>query len=515
MQNIGPGPPNGALSGVNREARKGLITTIGYKLRDKPACYALEGSVKIAGAALTWLRDNLQLITDYKDCDVLVNKTTHSAGVFFVPALGGLYAPYWDPNASGLMIGLSQFSRREHLVRATFDAIAYQTNDILNLMRGVTSGLMIDGGLVKSNNMCQILADITGCEIVRPSMTETSALGAAMIACYGANMSSFDKMVERSHSSFDCSSSAHRTHYYPPKALHYEEKFSSLSTNIPSSNESITSQVRSAAGRNHQIDNHTYASSSTMSTTSESDASQSLEDDDDREIRFSTEQQQENMLNSAAYMRNDQMFYQTPSSGYGSTDNYDNNNSDARRDSPVSTQTIDKTSESETQTSSAHTSDVDQAFGSRTHSDRVHENTNNVTSYSTSTVRPRVATSNSDSDYDNSTNITDHDVEQQSANQNRQNNEDENDYSTNSNINNKQSNKNTVDIFQSYISLEHRTELVNTWKLAVERSMKWTKVDHEEIRRNDYQRLSSLPLSMYLFFSVGMLAFSGLLSGRS
>ena len=193
MQNIGPGPLRGAMKGVSREAKRGLITTVGYKLGDKPACYALEGSVKIAGAAVTWLRDNMELISNYEECDELVNKTSHSAGVFFVPALGGLYSPYWDPNASGLFIGLSQFTKREHLVRATIDSIAFQTNDILSIMRGVASGLMIDGGLSKSTNMCQILADITGSDIVRPFMSEASALGAAMLASHGAGICDLTK----------------------------------------------------------------------------------------------------------------------------------------------------------------------------------------------------------------------------------------------------------------------------------------------------------------------------------
>lgn len=165
MQNIGHRPlssaaVNGQKRGAMRETMRGLITTVGFKLRDQPACYALEGSIKIAGAALTWLRDNLQLIENYEECDQLINLTTNAADVIFVPALGGLYSPYWDPNATGLFIGLSQFSRREHLVRATFDSVAFQTNDILSLMHGVRDGLMIDGGLCKSDNFCQILSTL-------------------------------------------------------------------------------------------------------------------------------------------------------------------------------------------------------------------------------------------------------------------------------------------------------------------------------------------------------------------
>ena len=225
MQNIGPGPLNGALSGVHREAKRGLTTTVAYKLGDKPACYALEGSIKIAGAALTWLRDNLQLIENYEQADQLVNLTTNSAGVFFVPAFGGLYSPYWDPNAAGLYIGLSQFTKREHLVRATFDSIAFQTNDILSLMRGVAHGLMIDGGLCKSDNLCQILADITGYDIVRPAMCETSALGAAMVAGHGAGIWSMECMIANSTKE---SANQFQNHHYPHESLNYEDKFSSI-----------------------------------------------------------------------------------------------------------------------------------------------------------------------------------------------------------------------------------------------------------------------------------------------
>lgn len=216
MQNIGTGPfkgGGGTLNGVQRDAKRGLVTTVGFKLRDQPACYALEGSIKIAGAALTWLRDNMQLIGNYEECDQLINLTTDSAGVFFVPALGGLYSPYWDPNAAGLFIGLSQFSRREHLVRATFDAVAFQTNDILALMHGVTSGLMIDGGLCKSDNLCQILADITGCDIIRPDMRETSALGAAMVAGFGAGIWSYESMLAQSNTLGKANNNNHHHHH--------------------------------------------------------------------------------------------------------------------------------------------------------------------------------------------------------------------------------------------------------------------------------------------------------------
>jgi len=182
LQNIGAGTAQAALRGVPKEARKSLITTIGYQLKDRPATYALEGSVAIAGAAFTWLRDNIELLSDYKMIEAIAREVPHSAGVFFVPAFQGLYAPYWDPNASGLVIGLSQFTRKAHLIRATLEAIAFQTTDILSLMRRDATGMMVDGGMSVNDLMCQILSDITGIEIIRPQTIEATALGAAMVA---------------------------------------------------------------------------------------------------------------------------------------------------------------------------------------------------------------------------------------------------------------------------------------------------------------------------------------------
>lgn len=171
-----------ALRGVPKEARSSLITTIGYQLKDKPVVYALEGSVAIAGAAITWLRDNMQLINNYQEIEPIAREVPNSGGVLFVPAFQGLYAPYWDPNASGLVIGLSQFTRKAHMIRATLDAIAYQTVDILCLMRRDATGMMIDGGMSCNDLLCQILSDMTQIEIIRPQTIEATALGAAMVA---------------------------------------------------------------------------------------------------------------------------------------------------------------------------------------------------------------------------------------------------------------------------------------------------------------------------------------------
>ncbi|XP_054166277.1 glycerol kinase-like [Oppia nitens] len=182
IQNIGPGPIHGALKGVSKDAIRSLVTTVAYKIGSEPVCYALEGSVAIAGAAVTWLRDNLELIQSYNEIESIASEDQCAGGLFFVPAFQGLYAPYWDANATGTIIGISQFSRKCHLVRATLEGVAFQTNDILMLMRPDNSGIKVDGGMSANNLLCQILADISGLDIVRPKFTEATALGAAMMA---------------------------------------------------------------------------------------------------------------------------------------------------------------------------------------------------------------------------------------------------------------------------------------------------------------------------------------------
>lgn len=623
MQNIGPGPLNGALSGVQREAKRGLITTVGYKLRDKPACYALEGSIKIAGAALTWLRDNIELIRNYDECDQLVNMTSHSAGVFFVPALGGLYSPYWDPNAAGLYIGLSQFSKREHLVRATFDSIAFQTNDILSLMRGVTNGLMIDGGLCKSDNMCQILADITGCDIVRPSMCETSALGAAMVAGCGADIWPYEKMLATSHSNqYDYSSSSNQNHHYPHESLHYESKFSSLihSRSFPTQQTVADNPMRQSpqqrlagfcyldagggvnddAGGGRQ---QTTGSNQPRLTTTPNDATclshlndrddtassgklTTSEDDEDEvttsgEFNNSTElpimpmgNQANNVASFVSESANQKLrFYATPSSGYSSGDNFEPANTCEEammhsRESPVTPSQLTTIADQElvgTNNEDPNGDCLEQNLGEAQQT-KLQTNTNTTTtstnkpllrvkhckgartnatttSTSTSSYLAQVFASNLSTclrnyicppsskapndklqakehrSYDEADNYDD-DVDDIDDGEDDEDLYDD-DYNPTCNSYTQRRDQQItvlggqvkpVDVFQSYISLEHRTELVNTWRLAVERSMKWTKIHHEEIRRIDYQRLASLPISMYLFFSIGTVALSGILS---
>lgn len=184
MQNLGPGPIRTALGPLSHETTSALIVTVAYQFGDKPAVYALEGSVGIAGAAITWLRDNIQLVRNYSEVEYVANEDSHTAGVYFVPALQGLYAPHWDPNASGTIIGITQFTKRCHIVRATLEGVAFQANDILTMMKPNQSGIKVDGGMSSNDLLCQFLANISAVRILRPKLTEATALGAALIAGY-------------------------------------------------------------------------------------------------------------------------------------------------------------------------------------------------------------------------------------------------------------------------------------------------------------------------------------------
>ncbi|XP_069034851.1 glycerol kinase isoform X2 [Lepisosteus oculatus] len=165
----------------------GLLTTVAYKLgRDKPACYALEGSVAIAGAVVQWLRDNLGIIQSSGEIEKLAAKVGTSYGCYFVPAFSGLYAPYWEPSARGIICGLTQFTNRNHLAFAALEAVCFQTREILDVMNQDSgmplTQLQVDGGMTANKLLMQLQADILCIPVVKPSMPETTALGAAMAA---------------------------------------------------------------------------------------------------------------------------------------------------------------------------------------------------------------------------------------------------------------------------------------------------------------------------------------------
>uniref|UniRef100_A0AAR2IPJ1 glycerol kinase n=1 Tax=Pygocentrus nattereri TaxID=42514 RepID=A0AAR2IPJ1_PYGNA len=165
----------------------GLLTTVAYKLgRDQPVYYALEGSVAIAGAVVRWLKENLGIIKSSSDIEKLAATAGTSYGCYFVPAFSGLYAPYWEPSARGIICGLTQFTNSSHLAFAALEAVCFQTREVLDAMNqdsGVPlSQLQVDGGMTANKLLMQLQADILCIPVVRPSMSETTALGAAMAA---------------------------------------------------------------------------------------------------------------------------------------------------------------------------------------------------------------------------------------------------------------------------------------------------------------------------------------------
>lgn len=165
----------------------GLLTTVAYKLgRDKPACYALEGSVAIAGAVVRWLKDNLGIIQNSPELEKLAASVGTSYGCYFVPAFSGLYAPYWEPSARGIICGLTQFTNRSHLAFAALEAVCFQTRELMDAMNqdsGIPlTQLQVDGGMTSNRLLMQLQADILCIPVVKPSMPETTALGAAMAA---------------------------------------------------------------------------------------------------------------------------------------------------------------------------------------------------------------------------------------------------------------------------------------------------------------------------------------------
>ena len=167
-------------------SKAGLITTVAYRFGREPARYALEGSVAIAGALVQWLRDNLRLIEHSADVERLAAEVEDNGDVYFVPAFSGLYAPYWRPDARGVIAGLTRFANGGHLARAALESTAYQTGDVLEAMSrdsGVAiAELRVDGGMVVNELLMQFQADILGIDVVRPRIIETTALGAAYAA---------------------------------------------------------------------------------------------------------------------------------------------------------------------------------------------------------------------------------------------------------------------------------------------------------------------------------------------
>lgn len=167
-------------------SRNGLITTVAATESGKPLEYALEGSVFVGGAVIQWLRDELKVINESKDSEYFATKVKDNAGVYLVPAFAGLGAPHWDMHARGTITGLTRGSNVYHIIRAALESIAYQSNDVLSSMeadtgRDITS-LKVDGGASSNNFLMQFQADISNVEVIRPTLTEATAQGAAFLA---------------------------------------------------------------------------------------------------------------------------------------------------------------------------------------------------------------------------------------------------------------------------------------------------------------------------------------------
>jgi glycerol kinase len=168
------------------ESTCGLLTTLAYQLGDQPPVYALEGSVAVTGALVQWLRDNLGIIHTSAEVEALAESVSDNGGVYIVPAFSGLFAPYWRSDARGVIVGLTRQSNRAHLARATLEATAFQTRDIVSAMVqdcGVPlARLKVDGGMCVNDLLMQFQSDLLDVEVVRPQITETTALGAAYAA---------------------------------------------------------------------------------------------------------------------------------------------------------------------------------------------------------------------------------------------------------------------------------------------------------------------------------------------
>ncbi|GAB3616183.1 glycerol kinase GlpK [Okibacterium endophyticum] len=167
-------------------SKNGLLTTLGYKLGDNPPHYALEGSIAVTGSLIQWLRDNLGLINSAPEVEKLATTVDDNGGVYFVPAFSGLFAPYWRPDARGAIVGLTRFVNKGHIARAALEATAFQTREVLDAVNADSgedlSVLKVDGGMVANDALMQFQADILDVPVVRPVVSETTALGAAYAA---------------------------------------------------------------------------------------------------------------------------------------------------------------------------------------------------------------------------------------------------------------------------------------------------------------------------------------------
>jgi len=173
-------------------SKNGLLTTVGYKIGDQDAIYCLEGAIAITGALVQWLRDNLKLIKAAPEVEDLARSVDDNGGCYFVPAFSGLFAPYWKSNARGVVAGLTRFVTAGHIARATLEATAYQSREVVEAMNqdsGVAlESLKVDGGMVGNDLLMQFQADLLGVPVIRPKVPETTSLGAAYAAGFATGL---------------------------------------------------------------------------------------------------------------------------------------------------------------------------------------------------------------------------------------------------------------------------------------------------------------------------------------
>jgi glycerol kinase len=168
------------------QSKAGLLTTLAYRFGDEEPRYALEGAIAITGALVQWLRDNLKLFEAASQIEPLAASVEDNGDVYIVPAFSGLYAPYWKDDARGVIAGLTRYATRAHIARAALESTAYQVRDVVEAMQAdcgiALSSLRTDGGMVVNDLLMQFQADILGAPVIRPKVTETTALGAAYAA---------------------------------------------------------------------------------------------------------------------------------------------------------------------------------------------------------------------------------------------------------------------------------------------------------------------------------------------
>ncbi|CAG8651438.1 2408_t:CDS:2, partial [Paraglomus occultum] len=196
-------------------SKSGLLTTVGYKFGKEATVYALEGSIAVAGSAVKWVRDNLGIINDAPEINVLASNVEDTGGVYFVTAFSGLFAPYWRDDARGCIVGITQYTNKNHIARATLEAACFQTRAILDAMNKDSGhpivSLKVDGGLSNSDICMQIQADVLGIEVDRPAMRETTALGAAIAAGHAVG-------IWKSLSELDNVNAENRTIFSPKRS---------------------------------------------------------------------------------------------------------------------------------------------------------------------------------------------------------------------------------------------------------------------------------------------------------